>query len=256
MVGLNSLNSGGKGFIFHPSLPIFYEDNHLLALYKPAGLLTQADSSEKPNLLDLAKKWIKITYNKPGNVFLGLVHRLDKFASGIILFAKTSKAAARLTEQFKTRLVDKTYLVVVEGLITKNSGILIHHVKPGRLKTTVLNSEQEGTQKAELWYEVLDRSRKLRRTFLKVKLVTGRKHQIRAQFSFIGHPVLGDLLYGSRVNLPGKALALFAHQLSFIHPTKKIPINLSSPLPASWPWNRKVLKDENLLWLWEDIKIL
>lgn len=210
--------------------------------------------SQEPSLLDLAKKWLKITYEKPGNVFLGLVHRLDKPASGVIVFAKTSKAASRLSEQFRTRLVDKIYLVVVEGLLREDSGILTHLVKPGRLMTTVVDSGQERAQKAELWYEVLDKSSKPPRTLLKVKLLTGRKHQIRAQLSSIGHPVLGDVLYGSSVKLPGEAIVLFCHQLRFIHPTKKVPVSLSSVLPASWPWDRNILKDEKLFWLWEEIK--
>lgn len=229
----------------------------MLVLYKPAGILTQGDLSKGPNLFDLAKYWIKLNYNKPGNVFLGLVHRLDRFAAGVIVFARTSKAAARLTEQFKNRMVEKIYLVVVEGIVEKNYDTLIHNVRPGRLKTIVSpTSKSISTQEAELRYEVIDRSYKLRRSLLKVKLTTGRKHQIRAQMSFIGHPVLGDILYGSTLRLKDGAIALFSHQISFNHPTKRSPILITSKVPNLWPWDGKIQKDKNLFWTWDEIKDL
>lgn len=252
--GLYSYDTGGKQFFFHPSWPVFYEDNHLLVLYKPSGLLTQGDLSKEPCLLDLAKQWIKIKYEKPGNVFLGLVHRLDRAVAGVMLFAKTSKAAARIAEQFKNRLVEKFYLAVVEGIVEKNSDLLVHTLRPGRLKTAVALSDDPDIRRAELWYEVLDRSRRLRRSLLKIKLFTGRKHQIRAQLSFIGHPVLGDLLYGSSTSLKFGTIALFSHKIVFMHPTKKIPLSIISPLPASWPWDGSVSKDKNLFWAWDEIK--
>ncbi|MCX7822320.1 MAG: RNA pseudouridine synthase [Syntrophobacterales bacterium] len=251
---LNPDDTGREGFFFHPSWPIFYEDNHLLVLYKPSGLLTQGDISKEPNLFDLVKRWIKIKYSKSGNVFVGLVHRLDRLASGVIVFTKTSKAAGRLTEQFKNHLVEKIYLVVVEGIVERRSDVLIHNVKPGRLRTVVVPKDDPDAQKAELWYEVLDRSIKEKKTFMKIKLLTGRKHQIRAQMSFIKHPVLGDTLYGSTVKLRSGAIALHAHEIIFEHPTRKVPIPITSPVPASWPWKKKVSIDKNLFWTWEEIK--
>lgn len=251
---LNCGDSDRGRFFFHPSWPIFYEDNHLLVLYKPSGLLTQGDTSEQISLYGLAKLWIKKTYAKPGNVFVGLVHRLDRAAAGIMVFARTSKAAARLTEQFRDHLVEKMYLAVVEGLMEPDSGTLIHYVKPGRLKTTVISSFRDGYQEARLDYVVLARSRKHRKTLVEVTLHTGRKHQIRAQFSFIGYPILGDRLYGSSISLPGGAVALLAHRITFLHPTQKIPISLSSPVPASWPWEGNLPKSRSLFWLWDEIK--
>ncbi|MEJ5300685.1 MAG: RNA pseudouridine synthase [Thermodesulforhabdaceae bacterium] len=240
-----------RKFFFHPSWPIFYEDNHLLALYKPSGLLTQEDSSEELSLYSLAKLWIKETYAKPGNVFLGLVQRLDRAAAGIIVFAKTSKAASRLAKQFRDHVVEKVYLAVVEGLVEKDTDTLIHYVEPGRTKTLIT---QFPGREAKLTYKVLARSYRLKRTLLEVNLYTGRKHQIRVQLSSIGHPLLGDYLYGSSFKFPKGALALLAYRITFLHPTQKIPITLTSPVPTSWPWEGNLSKSKSLFWLWDEIK--
>jgi len=252
--GLNCGDSDRRKFFFHPSWPIFYEDNHLLVLYKPSGLLAQGDASEQPSLYKLAKLWIKKTYAKPGNVFVGLVHRLDRAAAGIMVFARTSKAASRLAEQFRDHLVEKMYLAVVEGLVEQDSGTLVHYVKPGKPKTVVISSFSDGYQEAKLNYAVLGRSRRNRKTLIEIGLHTGRKHQIRAQLSFIGYPIVGDRLYGSSISLPGGAVALLSHRITFFHPTQKIPISLSSPVPASWPWEGNLPKSRSLFWLWDEIK--
>ena len=184
--------------------------------------------------MEQVKKWIKSKYNKPGKVFLGLIHRLDRNVSGVVLFARTSKAASRLSEQFRKKTIHKFYRTIVEGSPSPKQATLVHYLRKEKsLKSTVFNRPEKDTQQAELEYKTL----KNRRTssLLEVRLRTGRFHQIRAQLSFIGHPILGDKKYGSTIALPDRQLALYAHQLVFEHPISREKVCVESPYPSYWP---------------------
>jgi 23S rRNA pseudouridine1911/1915/1917 synthase len=233
--------------------PVFYEDNHLLALYKPAGLLVQADKTKDPSLLELARSWIKERYGKPGNVYLGLVHRLDRPVAGIMLFARTSKAAGRLSEQFRNKSVEKTYAAVVEGSIRQPAGRLVHHLERVENRSSRLfDAPTEKSRKVCLSFRLLDTEND--RSLVSIDLETGGHHQIRAQFAHIGHPVLGDLRYGAKEALPGKPIALFASRISIFHPTLRTPLTLSSPYPAGWPWPGAENAPGAPPWNWSSIK--
>ena len=192
---------------------ILYEDNHLLVVEKKVGVLSQSDGSNTPDMLTILKKYLKEKYNKPGNVYLGLVHRLDKNVGGVMVFAKTSKAARRLSEQIRNREFKKTYLAVCKGII-KSDGKYQDYLKRVEYRSVVSNSK-EG-KLASLTYQVLDT--KDNNTLVKINLETGRHHQIRVQFSYHNHPLLGDEKYGKKGKYP---LALFAYKLEFNHPTTK-----------------------------------
>ena len=184
--------------------------------------------------MDQVKKWIKFEYKKQGNVFLGLVHRLDRNVSGVVLFARTSKAASRLAEQFRKKTIQKVYRTIVEGSpIPKQAGLVHYLRKEKSLKSTVFNRPEKNTQKAELEYKTLE-NRKTS-SLLEVKLHTGRFHQIRAQLAFIGHPILGDKKYSSTITLPDRQIALYARQLVFEHPIKKEEVCVETLPPYQWP---------------------
>ncbi len=220
----------------HPLWPVLYVDNHLLAVYKPAGLLVQGDPSGDPCLLDLAKRWIKDRYQKPGNVFVGMVHRLDRPVSGLVLLARTSKAASRVSAAFRENRVRKIYLAVVEGRPKNTTGTLIHGVM--RRETgpvAVYPVDTPGTQRAELHYRTLACAKDS--SLLAVHLKTGRKHQIRAQLAHMGCPILGDVRYGASEALEQRAIALHAWKLVLPHPTKGETVDLSCPVPMNWPWS-------------------
>jgi len=235
---------------FHPSWPVLYEDNHLLGLYKPAGLLVQGDATGDACLLDLGKQWLKMRYRKPGNVFLGLVHRLDRPVAGAMVFAKTSKAAARLSEQFRSRKTEKRYLAVVEGRLSAREGRLVHYLGKAGRSVRATPDPSEGARRASLRYKVLDAESD--RSLISIFLETGRKHQIRAQLAAIGHPVVGDLRYGGSAPLPRGALALLASSLAFTHPVRREPVVLSVPPPVGWPW-RGGKADPAPPWHWKDL---
>lgn len=192
---------------------ILYEDNHLLVVEKKVGVLSQSDGSNTPDMLTILKQYLKDKYNKPGNVYLGLVHRLDKNVGGVMVFAKTSKAAKRLSEGIRNREFKKTYLAICEGIL-KGEGEYIDYLKRVEYRSEISNSK-EG-KLAILSYKAL--SRKNNDTLVKINLETGRHHQIRVQFSYHNHPLLGDEKYGSKGAYP---LALFAYKLEFTHPTTK-----------------------------------
>lgn len=192
---------------------ILYEDNHLLVVEKKVGVLSQSDGTNTPDMLTILKQYLKEKYNKPGNVYLGLVHRLDKNVGGVMVFAKTSKAAKRLSEGIRNREFKKTYLAVCKGIIDSD-GEYLDYLKRKEYRSVISNSK-EG-KLAILSYKVL--SRKNNDTLVKINLETGRHHQIRVQFSYHNHPLLGDEKYGSKGAYP---LALFAYKLEFTHPTTK-----------------------------------
>lgn len=202
-------------------LQVLYEDNHLIAVSKPAGMLTQGDSSKIPSLLDVTKEWLKDKYQKPGNVFLGLVHRLDRQVPGVVLFAKTSKAASRLSAAFRGRTVEKSYLAVCEPAPQDRRGELTHRLGPLEegLVHVVSDTHPEGKE-ARLKYEV--KETRGNKALVAIQLLTGRKHQIRVQLSTIGSPIVGDTRYGYRgERSPEVGIALFAQKLSVPHPTRE-----------------------------------
>lgn len=209
-----------------------YLDNHLLVIEKKAGQLTQADRTGDTDLLMTWREYIKIRFNKPGNVYLGLVHRLDRPVSGVMVFARTSKAAARLAEQFRTQKIEKKYLALVEGR-PGLSGTMEDYLlkKGGRVKRAA--SEKQGAKKARLSFRTLAESGG--KSLVEIDLETGRSHQIRVQFSSRGFPLVGDVKYGASTEFDGKNLALHAFSLSFDHPTRKDRLVFESPLPAAWP---------------------
>lgn len=205
---------------------LLYCDNHLLALGKPAGLLSQRAQAGDDCLLERGREYVRAQYDKQGNVFLGLVHRLDRNVSGVMVFARTSKAAARLTRAFSERRVDKRYLAVVEGE-TDESGELRDRLGP-RPDQRGVRRDPEGKE-AILSYVRLAEA--VRRSLLEVTLHTGRKHQIRAQLALAGHPITGDLLYGQRTHAISRP-ALHAARLSLEHPVGKEPMIFEMPPPA------------------------
>jgi 23S rRNA pseudouridine1911/1915/1917 synthase len=201
-------------------LQILYEDNHVIAVVKPAGIAVQADKTGDVCLLDLVKDYLKEKYNKPGKVFLGLVHRLDQPVGGIMVFARTGKAAARLAEQFRLRQVKKLYQALVKKTPELNEADLINYLKKDSRKNIVKTYDQptEGALKAELHYRVLKQIKQ--GTILEIELKTGRSHQIRAQLSHLGSPIIGDVKYGGIKWSNPRAIALNAVKLEFKHPTK------------------------------------
>ncbi|MDE7106142.1 MAG: RluA family pseudouridine synthase [Anaeroplasmataceae bacterium] len=195
---------------------ILYEDNHILVVVKPKGILSQADGSDKPDMLTLLKEYIKEKYQKPGNVYLGLVHRLDLFTSGVMVFAKTSKAANRLSEQIQNHDFEKKYLAIVEGVLTGTSTLKSFLKKNETEKKSYIDPTG---QEASLTYQALES--KNNRTLVDITLHTGRFHQIRAQLASIGHPLYGDSKYGSTKKISSYDFPLEAYQLSFFHPITK-----------------------------------
>ncbi|MEI3508995.1 MAG: RluA family pseudouridine synthase [Bacilli bacterium] len=211
-------------------IDIIYEDNHLLVVNKPVNIPVQADSSKDQDLLTLLKKQLKEKYQKPGNVYLGLVHRLDRPVGGIMVFAKTSKAASRLSEQIRNNTFQKTYLAVVQGKVL-NSDTFKDKLEKDQ-KTNIVKISPTGKQ-AELSYELLEYKDNL--SLVKINLKTGRSHQIRVQFSSRNHPLYGDQKYNP--NTPKDQIALFAHRLEFIHPTTKEVVKFELPKPNRYPFN-------------------
>lgn len=216
------------------SLHILHVDNHLIAVHKPAGKLTQSDVRGAPNLLDQTRDWIKREFNKPGKVYLGLVHRLDRPVAGIVVFARTSKAASRLSEQFRDNTARKVYRACVEGVPKKTTGRLVHYLRKEKsMKATVFPRPTPDAKQAELTYTVLEERGET--SILEVELHTGRFHQIRAQLAFIGHPIVGDIKYRAKTLLPENRIALCAHRLIIQHPTTGETLTLESPPPKGWP---------------------
>lgn len=214
-------------------LKILYEDNHLIAVYKPAGILVQEDKTGDPSLLDQVKYYLKNKYHKPGNVFLGLVHRLDRPVAGVIIFGKTSKGAARLSEQFREHTVEKIYATVVNGTPPKKKDAIIHHLKKNEDKNqvTILDRPFEGSQHAELSYEVIKCGKQY--SLLRVKLGTGRSHQIRAQLAAIGCPIVGDVKYGGPPT-PDRELMLMSVSLEFETATGDDRKKVEVEVPKGW----------------------
>ncbi|MCP4571055.1 MAG: RluA family pseudouridine synthase [bacterium] len=218
---------------------VIHEDNHLLALGKPAGLLVQGDRSGDPTLLDWARSYLKTKYAKPGNVYVGLVHRLDRNVSGIVLLARTSKAAGRLSTLFRDRKAAKTYLAVTQGHPPTDRGELrswLATVGDARGVTRIAREEFPGAREGVLAYRVLDE--RGGRCLVEVRPRTGRRHQIRAQFAQAGCPLLGDVKYGAPARLPDRRLGLHALRLALAHPVGGAALELEATPDQGWPWPR------------------
>jgi 23S rRNA pseudouridine1911/1915/1917 synthase len=221
------------------ALDVLYEDNHLLAVNKPALLPTMGVADDAPSLIALARVYLQTKYQKPGNAYVGVVSRLDAPVTGLTLLAKTSKAAARLTEAFRTRAVAKAYLAVVTPPIDPAAGELEHYLRHDERhrKVHVTHAGASGAQLARLAYETVG----VRGQFalLRVAPETGRKHQIRVQLAKVGAPIVGDLKYGSREAFaPGIALHSFALELE--HPVRHEPLRIEAPPPRSWTGHRAI----------------
>lgn len=222
----------GSKFAIH----IIYEDNHVLVAEKPPNLLTQGDNTGDRDLLTLLREDLKFRFNKPGNVFLGLVHRLDRPVGGAMVFAKTSKAASRLSKQIRLGEFGKSYMAVIHGVPGQTSGTLVNTLIKDEATNTVriANKPEEG-KTASLEYSVKDSKNGL--SLVHIKLHTGRSHQIRVQFAEIGHPLYGDQKYGAALNKPGMQLALWSVEVGFTHPTLKKYETFTSTPPEVYPWN-------------------
>jgi len=219
------------------NLEVLFEDNHLLIVNKKSGDIVQGDKTGDKPLSEVVKEYIKEKYNKPGEVFLGVVHRLDRPTSGIIIFARTSKALERLNKMLRDRVISKTYWAIIKNNPKKVKDTLIHFLKknPKNNKSTVFTKKTEGSKKAILHFTI---KKKLDNySLLEIDLETGRHHQIRAQLSFIGSPIKGDLKYGaSRSNKDG-SIHLHARTINFTHPVSKKTITIIAPIPNEVIWN-------------------
>jgi 23S rRNA pseudouridine1911/1915/1917 synthase len=213
---------------------VVYEDNHLIAVAKPHGVLVQADDTGDSTILDEVKLYLKEKYHKPGNVFLGVIHRLDRPVAGILLLAKTSKGASRVSEQFRAHTMKKVYHAVVEGEPKESSALLVHHLRKDTQKNIVyaMNTPTHETQEARLTYTVVQSVGKY--SLVQVELHTGRPHQIRTQLSFIGHPIVGDVKYGASTAFVKGAIALMATDLEFTTATTEERISLHLDVPPEF----------------------
>ena len=219
-------------------LNVIYEDNHILIVIKPQNIPAQADISGDTCMVELVEKYLREKYNKQGNVYVGLVHRLDRPTGGLMIFAKTDKAARRLSESIKTKDFEKTYLAVVNGVPREKFATLKHYLKKNARTNTVgvVPELTTGAKYAELSYEVMQEKEKV--SLVKVDLVTGRSHQIRVQMKHIGHSIYGDVRYGGDVLAKGHNLALWAYKIRFVHPTtKKVMTFVSLPPEDVVPWS-------------------
>lgn len=218
------------------NLQVLFEDNHIIVVNKRAGDIVQGDKTGDKPLSDIVKDFLKNKYNKPGNVYLGVVHRLDRPTTGIVLFSKTSKALPRLNKLFAEKNTSKTYWALVKNPPPKSGGTLIHWLKknPKNNKSTAYESEVEGSKKAILHYNT---KKKLDNFYLlEIDLETGRHHQIRCQLAKIGCPIKGDLKYGFDRSNKDASISLHARTLKFAHPVKKDEIIISAPLPKDTLW--------------------
>ena len=227
-------------------LDVIYEDNHLLVVVKPQNIPSQADSSEDEDMLSLVKKYIKEKYNKPGNVYAGLVHRLDRPTGGVMVFAKTSKAASRLSSEIVDGTLKKEYLVVLDGQLPLKTKKVVNYLKKDEENNIVkiVPMAEEGAKRAELIFEVLETDFNEKRclSLAKIQLLTGRSHQIRVQMANLKAPVFGDGKYG-KVESSTKELALWAYKLEFVHPTTKQKMIFKVlPDENKTPWNKFNLK--------------
>lgn len=218
-------------------MTVLYEDNHIIVVNKNSGEIVQGDKTGDVPLSDIVKNWIKDKYNKPGNVFLGVVHRLDRPVQGVVVFAKTSKALARLNDMFRTADVHKTYWAITKNRPEEPEGTLTHWLvrNEKQNKSYAYDTEKPNAKKAVLHYKLLAESDNY--NLMEINLMTGRHHQIRCQMAHIGCPIKGDLKYGAkRSNIDG-SISLLARKIEFVHPVSKEQITVVAPLPDDTLWH-------------------
>lgn len=218
-------------------LNVLYEDNQIIVVIKPQNVPTQSDISNDLDLLTMVKNYVKEKYEKPGEAYIGLVHRLDRPTGGIMVFARTSKSAKRLSEQFQAHTTEKVYYAVTENLVKYKSGLLVNYLQKNEKENIVkvVPMSESGAKKAELKYEELENDGK--RSLLEIRILTGRSHQIRVQLANIGAELYGDNKYGKNKSKSTSNLALWAGKLSFIHPTtKEKMVFLAMPDTSKMPW--------------------
>lgn len=222
-------------------MEVLYDDNHIIIVNKSPGEIVQGDKTGDKPLSDTVKEWIKEKYAKPGNVFLGVVHRLDRPVGGIVVFAKTSKALSRLNEMFRKGEVHKTYWAIVRNRPEKESDTLTHYITTVERnnKSYASSTPKDGAKESRLEYRLIASSE--RYNLLEVNLLTGRKHQIRVQLSAIGCPVKGDLKYGDKRSNPDGSISLIARRVQFKHPVSGKEIDITADVPADNLW--KALED-------------
>ncbi len=218
-------------------MDVVYEDNHLIIVNKSSSEIVQADKTGDKPLAEMVKEYIKQKYHKPGNVFLGVVHRLDRPVSGLVVFARTSKALARLNEMFRTKEVYKTYWAIVGNCPPTEEGELVHWLvrNEKQNKSYAYDKEKPEAKKAILDYKLIGRSE--RYFLLEVDLKTGRHHQIRCQLAKMGCPIKGDLKYGSPRSNPDGSICLHARRVRFVHPVSKQEIDVTAPVPEGNLWH-------------------
>ena len=222
-------------------LNVIYEDNHIIVVEKPVNIPSQGDKTGDVDMLTIIKEYLKEKYNKPGNVYLGLIHRLDRPVGGVMVFAKTSKSAARLSEQVRDKVFKKKYLVIVNGKFDKETGVLSDYLLKNERKnmSRVVPEGTKNSKYAELDYEVLKYDEELNLSVLKINLHTGRHHQIRVQLSSRNHSIYGDQKYGGRGH--GKQICLWAYELTINHPITKEEMTFKSIPNMEKSW--KILED-------------
>lgn len=218
-------------------MDVVYEDNHLIIVNKSSSEIVQGDKTGDKPLAEMVKEYIKQKYHKPGNVFLGVVHRLDRPVSGLVVFARTSKALARLNEMFRTKEVHKTYWAIVGNCPSAEEGELVHWLvrNEKQNKSYAYDKEKPEAKKAILDYKLIGRSE--RYFLLEVDLKTGRHHQIRCQLAKMGCPIKGDLKYGSPRSNPDGSICLHARRVRFVHPVSKQEIDVEAPVPEGNLWH-------------------
>lgn len=218
------------------NLEVLFEDNHLIAVNKRCGDIVQGDKTGDQPLSEVVKAYLKLKYNKPGNVFAGVAHRIDRPVSGVVVFAKTSKALTRINALFKAKEVSKTYWACVAPVPERSSDVLVHHLlkDPKRNKSKPVKPGTKDAKRAETTYKVLAHAD--RYTLLEVNPVTGRHHQIRAQLSAAGFPIKGDLKYGAPRSNPDGGIHLHARSITFVHPVAKTPLTVVAPTPDEALW--------------------
>ena len=226
-------------------LEILYEDNHLIAVNKKAGDIVQGDKTGDPPLSEFVKTYIKKKYKKPGEVFLGTIHRLDRPTSGVLLYARTSKALSRMNQQFKNKEVQKTYWAIVNNPPPSNSGNLENFLQKNQQRNKSYVVKDSKGKHAILNYKLIN---KLDNFFqLEIKPKTGRHHQIRVQLAHIGCVIKGDLKYGAKRSNQDSSIDLLAQKIEFIHPVKDIPIRITAPIPKGKIWEACIKQDQHQL---------
>lgn len=227
-------------------LEVLYEDNHIIAVNKRSSDIVQGDKTGDIPLSEFVKQYIKEKYNKPGDVFIGTVHRIDRPVSGVVLFAKTSKALARLNQLFQTKDIQKTYWAIVKNKPQKEKGNLVHYLKKNEARNTshAFDKETTGALRSELNYEIIASSDTY--FLLEVHPLTGRHHQIRVQLAAIGSPIKGDLKYGFDRSNKDASIHLHARKIAFVHPVKKEPVVITAPVPDEQLWKvfAELVKEE------------